>query len=81
MHLRGTAQVMEAIYPDGTREILNKVNWQGNWHIAYLYENHAMPLLPRGDGPPHYCVVRQYGRQSNQPGSGPVGGLWPAQRG
>ena len=48
MHLRGTAQVMEAIYPDGTREILNKVNWQGNWHIAYLYEDHAMPLLPRG---------------------------------
>jgi hypothetical protein len=39
---------MEAIYPDGRREILTRSNWNQNWHIAYLYEDHVQPLLPRG---------------------------------
>ncbi len=48
MHLRGASQQVEAIYPDGSSEILSKINWQGNWHITYLFEEHVMPLLPRG---------------------------------
>ena len=48
MHLHGAAQSMEAIYPDGSQEILCKVNWNGEWHITYLFEDEVMPLLPKG---------------------------------
>ena len=48
MHLRGASQSMEAIFPDGHLEILCKVNWNGEWHINYLFEDHVMPLLPKG---------------------------------
>ena len=48
MHLRGASQSMEAIFPDGHSEILCKVNWNGEWHINYLFEDHVMPLLPKG---------------------------------
>src|SRR5690606_5184201 len=46
MHLRGKYQIIEAIYPDGRREVLNKLDWQHRWHTDFLYEDHAMPLLP-----------------------------------
>ncbi len=48
MHLRGSSQQLEAIYPDGRTEVLCKVNWNGLWHITYLIEDQAMPLLPKG---------------------------------
>jgi hypothetical protein len=48
MHLRGKYQIVEAIYPDGRREVLNKLDWQHRWHTDFLYEDHAMPLLPKG---------------------------------
>ena len=48
MHLRGASQSMEAIFPDGHLEILCKVNWNGEWHITYLFEDDVMPLLPKG---------------------------------
>ena len=48
MHMRGKAQAVEAIYPDGRREILSRANWSHNWHTVYLYEDHVQPLLPRG---------------------------------
>jgi hypothetical protein len=48
MHLRGKYQIIEAIYPDGRREVLNKLDWQHRWHTDFLYEDHAMPLLPKG---------------------------------
>jgi hypothetical protein len=48
MHLHGTAQSLEAIYPDGRVEVLSKLNWQGTWHVSYLYEDDKMPLLPKG---------------------------------
>ncbi len=51
MHLRGASQSMEAIFPDGHLEILCKVNWNGEWHINYLFEDHVMPLLPKGTVP------------------------------
>jgi len=48
MHLRGVAQSIEAIYPDGHQEILSKMNWNHRWQITYLYADHEQPLLPKG---------------------------------
>jgi hypothetical protein len=48
MHLRGGYQMMEAIYPDGRREIINKINWNHLWHTTHVYEDWAQPLLPKG---------------------------------
>jgi hypothetical protein len=49
MHMRGKAMQMEAIYPDGRKEILSRVgNFQWNWHVNYVYAEEAAPLLPKG---------------------------------
>jgi hypothetical protein len=48
MHLRGVAQSIEAIYPDGRQEILSRMGWDHRWQISYLYEDHVQPLLPKG---------------------------------
>ena len=49
MHMRGKAMSMAAIYPDGRKEILSQVNnFQWNWHVNYIYADHAAPLLPAG---------------------------------
>jgi len=48
MHLRGKYQAVEAIYPNGRREVLNKINWRHNWHTTHIYEDHVQPLLPKG---------------------------------
>lgn len=49
MHLRGKGMSMEAIYPDGKKELLSIVdNWQFNWHNNYIYADDAAPLLPAG---------------------------------
>ena len=49
MHMRGKAMSMEAIFPDGRRELLSYVNnFQWQWHINYIYADEAAPLLPVG---------------------------------
>ncbi len=49
MHMRGKTMTMEAVYPDGRTEILSQAdNPQWNWHINYIYADHAAPLLPAG---------------------------------
>ena len=49
MHLRGKAMSMEAILPSGRREVLSHVgDFNFNWHNAYVYADHAAPLLPKG---------------------------------
>ena len=49
MHMRGKAMSLEAIYPDGRKELINQVdNFQWNWHINYIYEDDAAPVLPAG---------------------------------
>ena len=48
MHLRGKSQMLEALYPDGRREILSKINFQHAWHTTHLYEDYVQPLLPKG---------------------------------
>jgi hypothetical protein len=49
MHMRGKAMSVEAIYPDGRKEVLSAVNnFQWNWHVNYIYADNAKPLLPKG---------------------------------
>jgi hypothetical protein len=49
MHMRGKAMSLEAIYPDGRKELISQVsNFQWNWHINYVYTDDAAPLLPKG---------------------------------
>jgi hypothetical protein len=49
MHMRGKAMSVEAVYPDGRREVLSMVsNFQWRWHVNYIYADHAAPLLPKG---------------------------------
>ncbi|MBI3049791.1 MAG: cytochrome c [Acidobacteria bacterium] len=49
MHLRGKAMSLEAILPSGQTVIISHVdNFTFNWHNAYVYADHAAPLLPKG---------------------------------
>ncbi len=49
MHMRGKAQTMEAIYPDGKTEILSSVDhFDFNWQVSYVFADDVAPLLPAG---------------------------------
>jgi hypothetical protein len=49
MHMRGKMMSMEAVYPDGRREMLSSVNnWQWKWQGNYVYADSVAPLLPKG---------------------------------
>jgi hypothetical protein len=49
MHLRGKGMSMEALYPDGRREMLSQVtDFNFNWHNMYIYADDVAPLLPKG---------------------------------
>ncbi|HKS05906.1 MAG TPA: hypothetical protein VJR92_06300 [Gemmatimonadaceae bacterium] len=49
MHMRGKAMSLEAVYPDGRKEMLSSVNnFQWNWHVNYVYADSVAPLLPKG---------------------------------
>ena len=73
MHFRGKGMSMEAIFPDGRREMLSQVvDFNFNWHNMYIYADDVAPL-PR--------VVRQHEEQQVEPGSGSVGRLGRSHRG
>jgi len=49
MHMRGRSMSVEAVYPDGRKEVLSAVNnFQWKWHINYVYADQVAPLLPKG---------------------------------
>ena len=49
MHMRGTEMSVTALYPDGRRELFSSVNrYDHTWQIAYVYDDEAQPLLPKG---------------------------------
>ena len=49
MHLRGKAMSLEAILPDGTRQVLSYVDhFNFNWMVNYIYADDAAPVLPKG---------------------------------
>jgi hypothetical protein len=48
-HLRGKGMSMEAMYPDGHRELLSQVtDFNFNWMNMYIYADDVAPLLPKG---------------------------------
>jgi hypothetical protein len=49
MHMRGKAMNVEAVYPDGRKEVLSAVSdFQWKWHNNYVFADDAAPLLPKG---------------------------------
>jgi hypothetical protein len=48
-HLRGKAMEVEAILPDGTRQLISYVgNFNFNWMTNYIYADDAAPIFPKG---------------------------------
>ena len=60
MHAPGVRFCIEAIY-GGRSETLNCAGYDHNWIRAYLYDDHAAPLLPRG------TILRGTGYFDNTP--------------
>jgi hypothetical protein len=52
MHLLGTKQCLELIYPTaGARaqtEVVNCINFNNSWHLTYNYADDVAPLVPSG---------------------------------
>jgi hypothetical protein len=49
MHLRGKAQMLEAILPNGQQQVLGHVNrFEFNWMNNYVFDDDYAPLLPKG---------------------------------
>ena len=68
MHMRGKLMSMEAIYPDGRREVLNEVDkYNHNWQISYVYADDAAPLLPAGTILNFYSVFDNSARNPINP--------------
>ncbi|PYQ94025.1 MAG: hypothetical protein DMF96_27560 [Acidobacteria bacterium] len=48
-HLRGKSMQVEAILPDGSKQMISYVgNFNFNWMTNYIYDDDAAPLLPKG---------------------------------
>ena len=52
LHLLGTKQCLELIYPtEGAKaqtEVVNCVNFNNSWHLSYNYADDVQPLVPAG---------------------------------
>lgn len=48
LHNRGKRECIEAIYPDGRKEMLNCAGFNFGWAIVYNYADDVAPLLPAG---------------------------------
>jgi hypothetical protein len=49
MHLRGKAMAVEAILPDGSKQMVSSVNhFNFNWMTNYIYDDDAAPVFPKG---------------------------------
>ena len=48
-HLRGKAMEVEAILPDGSRQVISYVaNFNFNWMTNYIYDDDAALRVPEG---------------------------------
>ena len=57
MHSSGKRMCVEAIYPDGKREMVNCAGYNHNWVKVYTYEDDVAPLLPTG----HHSALHRSG--------------------
>ena len=75
-HLRGKAMEVEAILPDGNRQLISYVgNFNFNWMTNYIYADDAAPVFPKGTVIHVSRLLRQHDGEQEQPGSGAVGRL------
>ena len=48
-HLRGKQMVVEAVRPDGSRQLVSSIsNFSFNWMTNYIYADEAAPVFPKG---------------------------------
>jgi hypothetical protein len=49
MHYRGKGQMLEAVYPNGRREVVNFTDrFDNTWNLNYIYDPDFAPLFPKG---------------------------------
>ncbi len=48
LHSSGKRMCMEALYPNGKREMLSCAGYNHNWVKVYVYDDEVAPLLPAG---------------------------------
>jgi hypothetical protein len=49
MHLRGKAMMIEALFPNGQKQVISLVSdFNFNWMTTYVYNDDVAPLLPKG---------------------------------
>jgi len=49
MHYRGKGQMLEAVYPNGRREVVNFTDrFDNTWNINYIYDPDYAPAFPKG---------------------------------
>ena len=78
MHFRGSKMLLEAIHPDGRREILtNATHYEQNWQVTYKYK--VPHLFPAGTILHTVSVHDNTANNKHNPGSHRVGRL--GQRG
>jgi hypothetical protein len=63
LHASGKRMCVEAIYPNGYREILNCAGYNHNWVKIYNYEDDVAPLLPTG------TIIHMISWHDNTPGN------------
>ena len=81
MHMRGKAMSVEAIYPDGRKEVLSAVNnFQWNWHVNYIYAEQHGAAAAEGHRARLHRVARQHREQPEQSRSEAVGRLGRSHR-
>ena len=73
MHMLGTYQCLELIYPwpgwTAQTETVSCANFDYNWHLVYNYADDVAPIVPAGTIRAHHQLARQHGRQPRQSGS------------
>ena len=74
MHFLGTRMMLEAIHPDGRREMLTDVPKLRAELADHLHLQDAASV-PEGHHPAHHLVARQHGQQQEQPRSDVVARL------
>ena len=81
MHLRGKAMMVEAILPNGQKQVISLVSdFNFNWMTTYVYDDDVAPLLPKGTILKVTAWHDNTAAKKEQSGSEPVGRLGRSHR-
>ena len=78
MHLRGKAMMVEAILPNGQKQVISLVSdFNFNWMTTYVYADDVGAAAAEGHDPQGHGVARQHRRQEGNPdpNSGSAGAI------